>query len=159
MRSVLPIDADHRYLYVRSVGAVAAVFQELGEQAGTVGDKATLREASAGLRARRDRLFAISAGLNFSPYVPSNRLQRLIEVTNRRLTGLIDLGRPVELRQLSGLLQRVGEDVAADLEAAAAAASVGEQMDARRLLARLDRRLGDIVAPLNPDFENGGAST
>ena len=146
--SLAPISSGDRYRYLRRIGAVAVILEELGENARRLRSSATLELAVPQLRRQLDRLAGMVGALNVSPYLRSQRLHTLIEVTIARLNGLVNSDRPDLLRRLGGRLQRIGQDLDDELESAAAAARAGDQVSARRLLASADRRLGDIAAPL-----------
>ena len=148
--SLLPIDSDDRYRYLRRAGAVAAVLTEFGDIADRAGPFDTADGAAARVRKQLDRLSIIIARLNLGPYLRSRRLSRLVTITALQL-GTLAAGdfRPeaaARLRRATERLGVLGRTIAADLERGAAFASKQDFPAARRLLADVDRRLGELAA-------------
>ena len=149
-QSLLPIDTDDRYRYFRRVGAVAVVLAELGDIADRTRPFATADGVAAQVRPHLDRLLVIIARLNLGPYLRSRRLSELVTRVTLRL-GTLAAGdfRPesaAELRTVSERLGVLGGAIAADLESAAALASRRDYPASRRLLAGVDRKLGELAA-------------
>lgn len=149
--SLLPIDSDDRYRYLRRVGAVAVTLAELGDLAKRTRPFATADGLAAQVRPRLDRLSLIIARLSTGPYLRSRRLSVLVTAATLRL-GSLAAGdfRPenaAQLRRLSLQLGKLGRSIAADLERAADLASGLDFTSAARLLADVDRKLGEIAPP------------